>query len=84
MLARKIFKTRSYAAICIQNVNHHREQRGNILEIGKREPNDILIYLRKEFIDARYGNFPRYIFDFEDRMVNISHVVVTADVSELN
>lgn len=80
LIGRKTFKPRSYAAICVRNPIHRLEHRGHILQIGERQPNDILIRFQRGIVKLRAGIYPRYIFDFDDPQVNITHVAITANV----
>lgn len=80
LIGRKTFKPRSYAAICIKN-STNRSYHGNVLRMGERKPGDGLLYLQHQIVNERIANFPRFMFDFDDRNVSISQVRITASVS---
>lgn len=80
LIGRKTFKPRSYAAICIKNSTHHLYM-GNVYEMGERKSGDELLYLQHQIVNDGVGNFPRFLFDIDDRSVNISQIRITASVS---
>lgn len=81
-------KTRSIAAICTAKtdmmIDKQRIEKNtmNLIQIGKRKPDDILLRFQKIFLNTNSEyHFPRYTFDFMDPDVNITQVTVTANVS---
>lgn len=79
-LIRLRLKTRSIAAICAETQNV--ENTTNLLQIGARKPDDILLRFQKVYVGTSTEHrFPRYTFDFMDPNVNITQVTVTANVS---
>lgn len=84
-LIRLRLKTRSIAAICTKTgmiTMPRAENTTNLIQIGKRKSNDILLRFQNVFVDTNSEyRFPRYTFDFMDPDVNITQVTVTANVS---
>lgn len=78
-------KSRSIAAICTEtfmNSMQKIENNINLIRIGERKPNDILLRFQKVFLNTNSEyRFPRYTFDFTDLYVNITQVTITANVS---
>lgn len=53
-----------------------------LFEFGSRTDNDVILHLKREFIDTKFDNsMPKFTFSFDDEQINISYVTVMADVS---
>lgn len=51
-----------------------------IYEFGNRTANNFVVHYQSELVSAR-NSAPKFTFDFQDSLVNISYVALAVDVS---
>lgn len=79
----KLIKPRSYALLCTEQSQKEFRNKKWIFEFGERKPGDFLVQFQNGYGKIEKLKNPEFTFDFHDSQVNITHLVLTSNVSYL-